>query len=150
MARQKVILIIIILTVTSCLNKSKFDLHMERGLDVLDNTIEVNQEINEIFIKKIGVILDRNKDTRVLIMEVENDSLIKMPEIKIVALKEILGKFHNKEVWKFKPNFKIFKKNQYLFHEIKTDINTRIDTLYLSLNNSNDSLVINNLYLDNE
>ncbi len=141
---------LLLFIVSACITKSKFDLFMERGLDVLDNTIEVNQLIGDINIESIGVIFNAENKERLLVLKIKNDSLENIPEMEITALKEILHKYHKKETWKFIPKFRNFENYNFLTYQLRTKIKNRVDTLYIKTSNSSDSLILNNLYLNNE
>lgn len=148
------------LFIVACNLKTKTELYLERELDILDNVISINNGKlgDEILVRKIGVIRNRDKNTRDLILLLDSVPISERENqlIRIIAYKEILGTWHKSDTWDIKINPISNKKNQYIVHDLVSRIEIRADTLKMFLIDAeremaiSDTIQFNNLYLDND
>ncbi len=143
----------------SCNLKSKTEIYLERGLDILDNVIVLNDDSFHRFkINKIGVIRENEKNIRKLIFMIEDYEPISQNDtykMRLIAHKEILRKHHISEIWDIEINIFEKREYQYIIHDIETEFKNRIDTVKIVLIDNNnkpisDTIKFNNLYLNND
>ncbi len=117
-----ILIFLTFLTAMSC--KSKTELYLERGLDILSNKKEVNfQLFKDVWVKEIGVIRDQKLEKKTLILNLK-DSLGKamfeiddMIGVRVWIIDD--NKVKRVENWDFKPLIVYRKGFKYLLKEIK-------------------------------
>ena len=117
-----ILIFLTFLTAMSC--KSKTELYLERGLDILSNIKEVNfQLFKDVWVKEIGVIRDQKLEKKTLILNLK-DSLGKamfeiddMIGVRVWIIDD--NKVKRVENWDFKPLIVYRKGFKYLLKEIK-------------------------------
>ena len=117
-----ILIFLTFLTAMSC--KSKTELYLERGLDILSNKKEVNfQLFKDVWVKEIGVIRDQKLEKKKLILNLK-DSLGKamfeiddMIGVRVWIIDD--NKVKRVENWDFKPLIVYRKGFKYLLKEIK-------------------------------
>ncbi|QSS98170.1 hypothetical protein [Psychroflexus sp. ALD_RP9] len=103
--------------------KSKTELYLERGLDILSNVKEINFNIyDDIFINEVGVIRDQKEGTKTLVFKLnknvkedsfKNDSFI---GISVWIINKNNKK--RKENWDFKPKLIEVNDHKYFLKKI--------------------------------
>lgn len=138
----------------SCNLKTKNELYMERGLDILDNTINLSNYNfeNNLGILKLGVIRNQNLKTRDLIIQLD-DPNIEYP-YRVHAFHGYLTKNSIHEVWEIEPQVIQINNYNYIIYRLNTSIKHKVDTLMIYKYNdsykTSDTLILNNLYLNND
>ena len=110
------------LTAMSC--KSKTELYLERGLDILSNKKEGNfQLFKDVWVKEIGVIRDQKLEKKTLILNLKDTLGKAMFEIDdMIGVRVWIiddNKVKRVENWDFKPLIVYRKGFKYLLKEIK-------------------------------
>lgn len=137
-----------------CSLKSKEELHMERGLSLLNNVKRISFSLTDsIDIRKIGFV-DKG-DYKVIIINVECFS----PEFKLLNSRSIklhltLESGNNKQEYSIIPNVYKFDSGCYIAGRIKFNRN-KIDKMKLYLLNDKSLIMSNilelsNIYTDND
>ena len=114
----------------SCTHKSKTELYLERGLDVLNNVKTVEFEFIEGYtVHRIGVIRDERSSEKTLVLDlgpdVELDHITKY-SIGIRAEYKIEGQ-KIVEQWDFKPELTLINEYNYLITKIPYTSAHKID-----------------------
>jgi hypothetical protein len=104
--------------------KSKTELYLERGLDILSNKKEVNfQLFKDVWVKEIGVIRDQKLEKKKLILNLKESLGKAMFEIDdMIGVRVWIiddNKVKRVENWDFKPLIVYRKGFKYLLKEIK-------------------------------
>ena len=98
--------------------KSKTELYLERGLDILSNVKEIDFNIyQDLTVNEVGIIRDQKEDTKTLVFKLDNDTNVKAFENdNIIGIRVwIIDNNNNKrkEDWDFKP--KLIQSNDYKY-----------------------------------
>ena len=117
-----ILIFLTFLTAMSC--KSKTELYLERGLDILSNKKEVNfQLFKDVWVKEIGVIRDQKLEKKTLILNLKDTLGKAMFEIDdMIGVRVWIiddNKVKRVENWDFKPLIVYRKGFKYLLKEIK-------------------------------
>ena len=117
-----ILIFLTFLTAMSC--KSKTELYLERGLDILSNKKEVNfQLFKDVWVKEIGVIRDQKLEKKKLILNLKDTLGKAMFEIDdMIGVRVWIiddNKVKRVENWDFKPLIVYRKGFKYLLKEIK-------------------------------
>ncbi len=117
-----ILIFLTFLTAMSC--KSKTELYLERGLDILSNKKEVNfQLFKDVWVKEIGVIRDQKLEKKTLILNLKDTSgkavfeIDDMIGVRVWIIDD--NKVKRVENWDFKPQIVYRKGFKYLLKEIK-------------------------------
>ncbi|MFL0352891.1 hypothetical protein [Xanthomarina sp. GH4-25] len=124
MENMKVNMSFLFLLLISVACKPKTDLYLERGLDILSNTKEVNFNIFKgITINEIGVIRDQKEGIKTLVFKLDEDtSKEAFNNDNIFGIRVwIIDDNKNKRIenWDFNPKLTQVKKYKYITKEIK-------------------------------
>ena len=103
--------------------KSKTELYLERGLDILSNVKEINHNIyDDITINKVGVIRDQKEETKTLVFKLNQNAkegFIKDNYVIGVRVWIIDKDNHKrKENWDFKPKLITASDHKYFLKKI--------------------------------
>lgn len=139
-----------------CKPKSKELLHMERDLEFLDNTRDINESLSDsIFVEKIGFLRDKENQNRFVIIKVKN-----LPSNTYFTANELTIKtafFINdslqKEVWGLKPKYFSYKGMKYLYCEFSTKSIKELKSTQLSIkgvSNSNKTITLLPIIINND
>ena len=117
-----ILIFLTFLTAMSC--KSKTELYLERGLDILSNKKEVNfQLFKDVWVKEIGVIRDQRLERKTLVLNLKDTLGKAMFEIDdMIGVRVWIiddNKVKRVENWDFKPLIVYRKGFKYLLKEIK-------------------------------
>lgn len=103
--------------------KSKTELYLERGLDILSNTKEVNLNIyNDIIINEVGVIRDQKEKTKTIVFKLnQNAKEESIEDNYVIGVRVwIVDKDNHKrkENWDFKPKLITASDHKYFLKKI--------------------------------
>ena len=112
----------IIIVVFSC--KSKTELYLERGLDILSNVKEIEFNIyQDVIINEIGIIRDQKEGIKTLVFKLDNNTNKNaFNNNSIIGVRVwIIDENNNerKENWDFKPKLIKSKGHKYILKKIK-------------------------------
>ena len=123
MNKEKVSIFVFFALITAFGCKSKVDLHLERGLDILSNKKQVNFNIsNDITIKEIGVIRDQKEGMKTLVFKLDDNTTkesfdnVNTLGVRVWILDD--NEVKRIENWDFKPKLIQVKKHKYILKEI--------------------------------
>ena len=149
----------LLLAIESCQLKSKTDLYLERGLDILNNTKKVEFFLNDsITVMKIGVINDEKEKKKTLAFMLKPNVSDETMKKYSIGIKAELRKDNSKVEmqWDFNPTLIKIKNFIYVLTPIKTNEN-KISKMVVYLYNRNKyngvigkKLIIKNLYTNND
>ena len=127
-------LLLLVLIIAACSLKSKEELYMERGLDILSNKKQVNFQLKEgVTIEEIGVIRDKKERKKVLVFKmhptIHTDSLTgKMISLRARIVEK--NKSVRIEHWDFEPVLMEIGGHKYLTTDIHLE-EDKIQKLYV-------------------
>lgn len=103
--------------------KSKTELYLERGLDILSNTKEVNFNIyNDIIINEVGVIRDQKEKTKTIVFKLDqNAKEDSIEDYYVIGISVWIIDKNNKkrkENWDFKPELIKANEHKYFLKKI--------------------------------
>jgi hypothetical protein len=159
--RNSVLALLIGSLLTACGLKSKTELYLERGLDILSNKKQVEFTLTEgVEIEELGVIRDKKEGKKVLVFRMHPSTHQDALSGYTIGLKaRIRGENDSVriELWDFDPNLQAVKSNQYLTRDIymKEDKIQKLNVyLYLAgdvkKQRIGDLLVVQNLWTYND
>lgn len=154
MPKYSLHVLVIFLILTSCKLKTKTELYLERGLDILSNKKEVNFSFREnIKIKEVGVIRDQKENTKTLVLKLEepinqgflNDHILGV-KVQIKQDKKLV-----KKNFDFKPLLITVNKNNYLIRviDVPQDKIKQMDLFFYQINDPVKQIVGERLILNN-
>ncbi|MCL6266669.1 hypothetical protein [Flagellimonas myxillae] len=129
-----VFLVALAIVNVSCSPKSKTELYLERGLDILSNKKEVDFTLLEgITIEEVAVIRDKKEDKKILVLKMDpKASTEKLEGYTMRARARIKNDTFRIENWDFNPVLTETKEYKYLTKEIALEENqVRKLTLFL-------------------
>lgn len=144
----------------SCINKSKTELYLERGLDILNNVKDVNFTLIEGYsIEKIGIVRDEKlkKKTIILILDSNiSQQLVNKYSLGVKA-EYVVNKKKVMEQWDFEPNLIKVKDLNYILTEIPFNSVHKINKVNFYLfdrlepnRDIGNKLELKNLYTNND
>ena len=119
-----ILLICYSFVVVSCELKSKTELYLERGLDILSNKKQLDFSIyDSVTIKELGVIRDRKEDLKTLVFKLNPDAEEEnFLDEKILGVRVwIIDSNNNKRIenWDFKPQLTTVNGFNYITKKIE-------------------------------
>ncbi|MBT8291918.1 MAG: hypothetical protein KJN70_01485 [Eudoraea sp.] len=121
MPKYSLHVLVIFLILSSCKLKTKTELYLERGLDILSNKKEVNFSFGEnIIVNEVGVIRDQKENKKTLVIRLDgpvnidflNDHMLGI-EVQVVQNKNV-----TKKNFDFRPELISIKEYNYLIRVI--------------------------------
>jgi len=154
MPKYSLHVLVLFLMLSSCKLKTKTELYLERGLDILSNKKEVNFSFREnIKIKEVGVIRDQKENTKTLVLKLEepvnqgflNDHILGV-KVQIKQDKKLV-----KKNFDFKPLLITVNKNNYLIRviDVPQDKIKQMDLFFYQTNDPVKQIVGERLILNN-
>lgn len=118
--------VILLLLLISFGCKSKTELYLERGLDILSNKEVIDFDLySGITIKELGVIRDQKESVKTLVLKLDNstDEKAFKNEYEIGIRVWILDKNKTKRIenWDFKPKLTQVKGYKYILRKIRIE-----------------------------
>jgi len=154
------LLVLLPILIISCSFKTKTELYLERGLDVLNNVKEVNFNlIDNYCIKKIGVIRDEKQKKKTLVIMLSPFTEEKLVNNYSLGIQIVFNNNGKKvvEQWDIKPNIKTVKGFSYIIKEIPYLSVNKIQKASIYLYDRKkferkigNNLEINNLFTNND
>jgi len=160
MPKYSLHVLVIFLVLSSCKLKTKTELYLERGLDILSNKKEVNFSFGgNIKVKEIGVIRDQKENKKTLVLKLDgpvnqdflNDHILGV-KIQIKQGKKIL-----KKNFDFKPQLITVNEYNYLVRviDVPQDKIKQMDLFFYQTNDPGKQIVgellkINNIITYND
>jgi hypothetical protein len=139
--RGACILVLIALTIASCSLKTKTELYMERGLDLLSNKQQVDFALSrDVFIEELGVIRDKKEGKKILVFRMHPSTEQQALEGHKLSLRARIKQKDDSiriEEWDFVPVLIEVSDHKYLTREIQME-EDRIQKLYIRLNDTED------------
>lgn len=154
-------LLLVILLVSSCVLKSKTELYLERGLDILSNKKQVEFTLAEgVEILEVGVIRDQEEEKKVIVLRMAPETTqaaLDGYEIGLRARIRTAGDSVRVEHWDFLPVLLERRGHKYITRDILLE-EDKIQKLYVYLYRAVDgekqrqgrTLTINNLWTYND
>jgi len=138
-----VILALVAACFMACSLKSKEVLHMERQLEFLDNTREVNQLLGDsIFVEKCGFLRNKKEGKRYLILKVRttpSDNYFVHRQLA-AHVRFVLGDTITTENWQLTPIFFKYNQDRYLLQEFKTKAKRELRHVHLFIKSNHAAL----------
>ena len=141
---KSAILVAIVLIVASCSLKSKTELYLERGLDLLSNKQQVDFALSEkVIVEEVGVIRDKKEGKKVLVLRMHPSTEQAHLDGNKIHLRTRIKQKDNAvriEEWDFSPNLLEFGGHKYLTTELNVE-EDKIRKLSVSLIDSENGQV---------
>lgn len=146
----------------SCELKSKTELYLERGLDILNNKEQLDFSIyDSVTIEELGVIRDRKENLKTLVFKLNPDAVEEnfLDEKMLGVRVWIIDSNNNKRIenWDFKPHLTIVNGFKYITKkiEVQEDQIKKMKIYMFRIKNGNklktgDSLMLNKVNTYND